>query len=257
MPTAYIKKLAKQGKGTIQALEKKWDKAKKLAADQGHSGEYDYIVGIFQKMVRASLYARALSRVVLSTPRFNIWFGVRTWDDAIWVANALGFKGRLDFKKDWTVVREEPGLEIGYDLSRKRFAYQGQPKLAVALLKKIFPVAKVSVSRNGDISVKNLRILSRVCETAAPRNNIWFGLRNQTDVIRMAKAFGFKGTINFNADWTVVRKEGDVEIGYDPEEGFAFYGDKNVVADLLKRMFPSARIKVAGTDVYVKGIKWY
>lgn len=158
MPTTYIKKLAKQGKGTIQALEKKWAKAKKLAAEQKHKDDYPYITGIFKKMVGASFY---------------------------------------------------------------------------------------------------LRVLSRMCETAAPRNNIWFGLRNQTDVIRMAKAFGFKGTINFNADWTVVRKEGEVEIGYDPEEGFAFYGDKKVVADLLKRMFPSARIKVAGTDVYVKGIKWY
>jgi hypothetical protein len=54
MPVAYIDKLVDQGKGSRADLEKKWDKAKKLAADQGHSEEYDYIVGIFKKMIGES-----------------------------------------------------------------------------------------------------------------------------------------------------------------------------------------------------------
>lgn len=32
------------------AEEKKWEKAKELAAEQGHGEEYDYIMGIFKKM---------------------------------------------------------------------------------------------------------------------------------------------------------------------------------------------------------------
>lgn len=54
MPTPYIEKLAKEGKGTVKELEAKWDKAKKLAADQGHTDEYDYITGVFKKMVKAN-----------------------------------------------------------------------------------------------------------------------------------------------------------------------------------------------------------
>ena len=50
MPTAYIKKLAKEGHGSIQALEKKWDAAKARAADEGRTDDYAYITGIFKKM---------------------------------------------------------------------------------------------------------------------------------------------------------------------------------------------------------------
>jgi hypothetical protein len=32
------------------AEEKKWDKAKELAADQGHEGDWPYVTGIFKKM---------------------------------------------------------------------------------------------------------------------------------------------------------------------------------------------------------------
>lgn len=32
------------------ADEDKWEKAKKIASDQGHSDEYDYITGIYKQM---------------------------------------------------------------------------------------------------------------------------------------------------------------------------------------------------------------
>ncbi len=54
MPSAYVDKLVKEGKGSKAELEHKWDKAKKLAADEGRPEEYDYITGIFQKMIGAS-----------------------------------------------------------------------------------------------------------------------------------------------------------------------------------------------------------
>lgn len=48
MPTSFIKKLSKEGKGSIPTLEKKWEKAKKLGKNKG----YDYVMGIFKRMLR-------------------------------------------------------------------------------------------------------------------------------------------------------------------------------------------------------------
>lgn len=54
MPTAYIKKLAKEGKGSIQELEKKWDEAGDAAGKQDQDDNYAYRTSIFQKMVGAT-----------------------------------------------------------------------------------------------------------------------------------------------------------------------------------------------------------
>jgi hypothetical protein len=54
MPTAYIKKLSDQGKGSVESLEKKWNHAKSLAKEAGHAEEFDYITGIFNKMIKES-----------------------------------------------------------------------------------------------------------------------------------------------------------------------------------------------------------
>lgn len=53
MPTPYIRKLSKQGKGSIPTLEKKWDKAKDAAEKQGMGDKYGYITNIFKNMVGA------------------------------------------------------------------------------------------------------------------------------------------------------------------------------------------------------------
>jgi hypothetical protein len=57
MPTAYVKKIADKEKiikGTnldMKEVERRWNKAKKIAAEEGHAKEWDYITGIFKKMV--------------------------------------------------------------------------------------------------------------------------------------------------------------------------------------------------------------
>lgn len=57
MPSAYVKKLATKDKSIkgkkldMKELERRWDKAKKIASDSGHAKEWDYITGIFKKMV--------------------------------------------------------------------------------------------------------------------------------------------------------------------------------------------------------------
>lgn len=54
MPNAYIKKLAKQGKGSVEELEKKWNQAKKIAEKEGHGNDYGYIVAIFKSLAHIS-----------------------------------------------------------------------------------------------------------------------------------------------------------------------------------------------------------
>lgn len=56
MPTAYIKKLAKEGHGTVQSLEKKWDEAKAAAKKEGKGENFAYVTGIFQKMLGAHVF---------------------------------------------------------------------------------------------------------------------------------------------------------------------------------------------------------
>lgn len=54
MPTAYIEKLAKQGKGSVAELEKKWERAKEAAKKEGKGSDWAYTTGIFKNMVGAS-----------------------------------------------------------------------------------------------------------------------------------------------------------------------------------------------------------
>lgn len=54
MPTGYVKKLAKQHNMSTKAAEGKWKKAKKAALKTGHSGEFDYVTGVFKKMMGES-----------------------------------------------------------------------------------------------------------------------------------------------------------------------------------------------------------
>jgi len=51
MPSAYVATLAKKKGITNAKSEKRWKKAKQLASDQGHADEYDYITGIFKRMM--------------------------------------------------------------------------------------------------------------------------------------------------------------------------------------------------------------
>lgn len=53
MPNQYIKKLNSEGKGSIPALEEKWEKAKQRAEEQGQGNNWPYVNSIFKKMVGA------------------------------------------------------------------------------------------------------------------------------------------------------------------------------------------------------------
>lgn len=51
MPTSYIMTLSRSGKGSVPELEKKWERAKSLAEEEGHAEDYAYITGIFNRMI--------------------------------------------------------------------------------------------------------------------------------------------------------------------------------------------------------------
>lgn len=55
MPTPYLEKLSKEGHGSIESLERKWDEAKKRAASEGRKDDYAYITGILKHMIGASV----------------------------------------------------------------------------------------------------------------------------------------------------------------------------------------------------------
>lgn len=49
MPTPFVSKMAKKHHTTVDKAEDKWAEAKKLAGDQGHSGDYGYVTEIFKR----------------------------------------------------------------------------------------------------------------------------------------------------------------------------------------------------------------
>lgn len=65
MPNAYIQKLAKKGKFDEDELERRWSKAKKLAADKGEAGNYAYVTGIFKRMVGEALTFAELDAILV------------------------------------------------------------------------------------------------------------------------------------------------------------------------------------------------
>lgn len=63
MPTNEIRKDAREGKGTVKSLEKKWDKAKDAAGNGGHKGKgQDWALTnyIYNKEKKAASLAKAL-----------------------------------------------------------------------------------------------------------------------------------------------------------------------------------------------------
>lgn len=52
MPQAYVQKLAKEKGMSIASAEKKWDRAKELANEEGKKDDFAYITGIFKKMMK-------------------------------------------------------------------------------------------------------------------------------------------------------------------------------------------------------------
>jgi len=51
MPAAVVKSLAKKAGVSVDKAEGLWSKAKAAASAQGHKDEFDYITGVFKRML--------------------------------------------------------------------------------------------------------------------------------------------------------------------------------------------------------------
>ena len=51
MPQPYVDKIVREKGISKSEAESKWATAERLAREQGRSGDYAYIMGIFKKMV--------------------------------------------------------------------------------------------------------------------------------------------------------------------------------------------------------------
>ena len=52
MPASIVKAFARKTGRTEKAVERLWSKAKSIAAEEGHSEDWEYIVGILKRMLR-------------------------------------------------------------------------------------------------------------------------------------------------------------------------------------------------------------
>lgn len=128
MPTAYIEKLAKQGKGSVAELEKKWDEAKSAAAKEGKSDNYGYITSIFQSKVGASVKAftiQAAARMQVIADSFEGWLNTLGYkyertegkQEAILMAPYDDVHKKLT-DNDWERIRSPNGLQKGDHIIR-------------------------------------------------------------------------------------------------------------------------------------------
>ena len=65
MPSEYVDELAKQKGMSATEAERLWDKAKRLAAKEGHADDFAYITGIFKRMMgeSSSVLEQVLARL--------------------------------------------------------------------------------------------------------------------------------------------------------------------------------------------------
>jgi len=88
MPASAVYSLAKRvGLSTAEA-EKRWEMAKAAAEDQGHNNEYDYIMGVYKKMIGLdeSQQLEEAVNILLEAPKPDYW---RTMDSG----HRVGFEG--------------------------------------------------------------------------------------------------------------------------------------------------------------------
>ncbi len=89
----------------------------------------------------------------------------------------------------------------------------------------------------------------------SPRTNLWFGCQNAThykEVLR--KVFGIKNPQpRAGDDYTVFESNEQYELGFDPEEGIVFYGDREAILKKLRDCKSVERIVPEGrSDIGIR-----
>lgn len=121
MPVPYLQKLAKEGHGTLPELEKKWAKAKRRAAEQGHKDDYAYITGILKKMLSIQSSLVRSSHIVQSgIPATQVMLSPEYVLQAMasWYAPSISNHPNLKFSSSKTChVRVAEGIKHRRNLS--------------------------------------------------------------------------------------------------------------------------------------------
>lgn len=105
MPTDYIKKLSREGKGTIPELEKKWSDAKEIATKEGDGNNYSLVTDIFKKMIKAN----TVTSIKINAARRLIANKDEDYAKAVALVDRLGFhrtrkKGKIWKTETWIWV---------------------------------------------------------------------------------------------------------------------------------------------------------
>ena len=82
MPVPYLKKLSKEGKGSVKTLEKKWDKAGDIAKKAGKGDNYAYRTGILKRSlgIKAAIVLEAKQRLLGGVPLLVNPVMVKFWE---------------------------------------------------------------------------------------------------------------------------------------------------------------------------------
>ena len=120
MPTSEIRKDAREGKGTVPSLEKKWDKAKDASKKStGKGDDWALTNYIYQKERDASVIVNAATRLLASCP---ICAGVEGCDhtvperEAAQVGAAFPSKNK---RPQWMAAYEQELVKLMPDLRGK------------------------------------------------------------------------------------------------------------------------------------------
>jgi len=115
MPTPYLKKLSKEGKGSLPALEKKWNKAGEIAKKEGREDDYAYRTGILKNMVGAAI-KRLCATSEIDADSFEGWINTLQYeytrpegaDYVIVNAPEAEIRDKL-YSQEWNGVKDRSG----------------------------------------------------------------------------------------------------------------------------------------------------
>lgn len=145
MPTGYVKKLAKQHGKSTKAAENTWKKAKKAAMKAGHAEEYDYVTGVFKKMMGESgSYPSFTQFLLIENDLDNLEFDVDAGDmGSIGVPgptaadtgamDAAPFGDEDEFDPEGDLEMGKP-VEVDLDTDERFLALPGREKMRIRKL---------------------------------------------------------------------------------------------------------------------------
>lgn len=119
MPTPYLKKLSEQKNIPLSKLEHNWEKAKEIAANEGHAQDWPYIVGILKRMIKASMEATSSSDVSAKEVPSSVSASSKAGLDQKWFKVTIRWKSE-SISEDYLTTTPNKALNWAlFDLAKK------------------------------------------------------------------------------------------------------------------------------------------